>query len=128
MNTKATGALVLAAFVFCLQAMPVYAEESAAKTDPKLQYETTMQQRLSSVGKQLDELKAKAGTKAADARKEVNQYFSDADKKREAAAKELDSLRSATNEKWEQVKPRLNKAVDDFEKAIEKAKDKLHHE
>jgi hypothetical protein len=130
-STTVVPALILTLFIAGIYAAPVRAEEKSAapaaavEPEQKQQYEKTMQERLRNVGKQLDELKAKAGTKAEKARDEINQYFSDADKKGEKAAHELESLRKATNEKWEQVKPTLNKAVDDFEKAIDKAKAKL---
>lgn len=130
-STPVFLALILTLFISGMNAAAAGAEEkssmpaTAVEPEQKQKYEKTMQERLRNVGKQLDELKAKAGTKADKAREEINQYFSEADKKGEAAANELQSLRKATNEKWEQVKPTLNKAVDDFEKAIEKAKAKL---
>lgn len=91
-------------------------------TQKKEQYEKSMEERLKNLGKQLDELNAKAAQRTEEARKELDQYLKDAEKKQQAASRKLEEMRKASAAKWRKFTSDMNKAADEFEKAYERAK------
>lgn len=100
-------------------------QQQATTPEPaqhKEQYEKTMEERLRKVGKQLDELKARAATMTEQARKDTKHQLADADKKRKAASRKLEEMRKKSEKEWNKFTAELDKAADDMEKAFEKAK------
>jgi len=88
----------------------------------KEQYEKTMEERLGKLGKQLDELKAKAAAMTEQARKDMNRQLAEADKKRKIASRKLEELRKKSEKEWNKFTAELDEAANDLEKAYEKAK------
>lgn len=88
----------------------------------KEQYEKSMEERLKNLGKQLDELNAKAAQRTEEVKKELGQYLKDAEKKQQAASQKLEEVKKASAEKWRKFTSDMNKAADEFEKAFERAK------
>ncbi|HUL00907.1 MAG TPA: hypothetical protein VLX29_08640 [Nitrospirota bacterium] len=91
----------------------------------KKQYEHTMEERLGKLGRQLDELKAKAAVKTEEARKEMKKYLVEAEKKQKKASRELEKLRKASVAGWKKISAKMDKAADEFEDAYEKAKSRM---
>ncbi len=91
----------------------------------KEQYRKSMEERLAKLGKELDELQARAGTMAVQARKDVDKYLAEADKKRDAAMKKFEQIHSESARKWKKFTSEMNKAADDFEKAFQRAKSRF---
>ncbi len=98
------------------------ADEQAESTRQKEQYEKTMEARFATLGRQLDELKAKSAHMAAETRKDLNHYLIDAEKKQHAASRELETMRKQSVKTWKHFTSATDAAVDEFEKAYEKAK------
>ncbi len=86
------------------------------------QYEKTMEERLAKLGKQLDELKAKAATMTEGARKEIEQQLAEAEKKRKAASRKLEAMQKKSAAQWKKFSTEMDEAWGEFEKAYEKAK------
>ncbi len=91
----------------------------------KEQYEKSMEERLKKLGRQLDELRAKAAAMTEQARKDVNSYLAEAEKKQKAASRKLDKLRKESVKKWKKFTSEMDAAMDDFERAYEKAKSRF---
>ena len=100
------------------------AQQAAATetSQQKEEYEKSMEERLGNIGKQFDELRAKANARTEEARKELNQYLKDAETKQAAASRKLEETRKASVKKWKKFTSDMNKAADEFEKAYESAK------
>jgi ribosome recycling factor len=88
----------------------------------KEHYEKNMEERLSKLGKKLDEIKAKAAAMTEQARKEMSQYVADAEKKQKAASQKLSEIRKESGKKWKKFTSEMDAAADDFAKAYERAK------
>ena len=88
----------------------------------KEQYEKTMEKRLGDLGRQLDDLKAKAAAMAKEAQKEIKQHIAEAEKKRKVASRELETMRKKSTKEWKKFSSNVDKSLDEFEKAYEKAK------
>ncbi len=101
---------------------PERPENGPTATQPREQYEKSMEERLGRIGRQLDELKAKAAGKTEQAREEMKQLVADAEKKREAASRKLEEMRRETKNKWRRFVSDMNRAADDFEQAFERAR------
>jgi molecular chaperone GrpE (heat shock protein) len=104
------------------------ATEQAAtpnESQEKKHYEKNMQERLGKLGKQLDELKAKAAAMTEQARKDINQDLAKAEEKREAASRKLEKMRKESVARWKKFSADLDNAADDFENAFKKAKDRF---
>jgi gas vesicle protein len=84
-----------------------------------------MQERLGKLGKQLDELKAKAAAMTAEAQKDINQDLAKADERRAAASRKLEKIRKESGTTWEKFSTELDQAADDFENAYKKAKERF---
>ncbi|MGE5172394.1 MAG: hypothetical protein ACM3MD_01040 [Betaproteobacteria bacterium] len=91
----------------------------------KEQYEKNMEERLKKLGRQLDELKAKAAYMTEQARKDINSYMAEAEKKQKAASRKLDEIRKESVKKWKKFTAEMDAAMDDFERAYEKAKSRF---
>jgi len=123
--------LLLAALLISASPLVSYAEEKGQQattkeaSSEKVQYEKSAEERLRKIGKQLDELKARAETKTGQARKEMSKHIAEAEKKQQAAAKKLEELRKQSAKKWKKVSSEMSRAVDDFEQAYEKAKSRF---
>jgi len=103
-------------------------EQQAAtpnESQQKKHYEKNMQERLGKLGKQLDELKAKAAAMTAEAQKDINQDLAKADERREAASRKLEKIRKESVTTWEKFSTELDQAADDFENAYKKAKERF---
>ncbi len=88
----------------------------------KEKYERTMEERLSKLDKQLDEMKAKAAVMTEQARKDMKRYLADAEKKQKTASRKLQEIRKESGEKWKKFAAEMDAAADDFAKAYERAK------
>jgi biopolymer transport protein ExbB/TolQ len=125
--------LLLLTVLFLIVISPVLS--SAAETaqqsktaDPaqqKEEYEKSMEERLRILGKQLDELKAKAAARTEEARKDLNRYIKDADKKEEAASRKLEETRKASVKMWKKFVSDMDAAADDFETAYKRAEQRF---
>ncbi len=121
---------------FCLTAVLLIAvnplslyggEKEQQKTAPeafqhKEQYESSMEERLRRLGKQLDELRAKAVTMSEEARNKMNHYLAEAEKKQRAAMRKLEEIQKKSEKEWKKLSADMDKAADEFEKAYERAK------
>jgi TolA-binding protein len=122
--------------VFCLTAVLLIAvsplslyggekeqqETALEASQHKEQYESSMEERLRRLGKQLDELRTKAATTSEEARKEMNHYLAEAEKKQRAAMRKLEEMRKKSEKEWKKLSAEMDKAADEFEKAYERAK------
>ena len=88
----------------------------------KEHYEKNMEERLSKLGKKLDEIKAKAAAMTEQTRKDMTQYVADAEKKQKAASQKLAEIRKESGKKWKKFTSEMDAAADDFAKAYERAK------
>ena len=93
-----------------------------AASQHREQYEKTMEERLGKLGKQLDELRAKAAAMTEQARKDVDRQLAEAEKKQKAASRKLEEIRKKTEKEWKEFTTDMNEAADELEKAYEKAK------
>jgi F0F1-type ATP synthase membrane subunit b/b' len=103
------------------------AEKDKATAAPEISqqrehYEKTMEERLAKLGKQLDELKAKAATMTDGARKEIKQQLAEAEKKQKAASRKLEAMRKKSAAQWKKFSTEMDEAWGEFVKAYEKAK------
>jgi F0F1-type ATP synthase membrane subunit b/b' len=125
---KRTLHIVAILFFIALSPFLSFADEkNNTATTPEVsqqreQYEKTMEERLAKLGKQLDELKAKAATMTEAARKEVNQQLAEAEKKQMAASRKLEAMRKKSAAQWKKFSTEMDEAWGEFEKAYEKAK------
>ena len=100
-------------------------ERSAASQEmsqDKEHYEKSMEERLGKLGKQLDEMKAKAAAMTEQARKDMGKYVADAEKKQKAASRKLAEMRKKSGKKWKKFASEMDAAADDFATAYERAK------
>ena len=103
-------------------------EQQAAtpnESQQKKHYEKNMQERLGKLGKQLDELKAKAAAMTEQARKDINRDLAAVEKKRESASRKLEATRKESAATWKKFSADLDQAADDFENAYKKAKERF---
>lgn len=108
-----------------LPSLMAAAEQQAAtpnESQQKRQYEKAMEERLRKLGKQLDELKAKAAGMTEEARKDFNQYLVEAKKEQKSASRKLKEMRKESGTEWKKFSTELDKAAADLEKAYEKTK------
>jgi hypothetical protein len=97
------------AMLFLISSSPLPAfsvEQERPATAPtamqkREQFEKSMEECLGRLGQQLDELKAKAAEKKAQARVEMKQFLSEAEKKQGAASRKLEEMRKASKNKWQ---------------------------
>jgi Skp family chaperone for outer membrane proteins len=95
---------------------------SAQLSQEKEKYERTMEERLSKLGKELDEMKTRASAMSEQARKDMKRYLADAERKQKAASRKLQEIRKESGEKWKKFVDEMDAAADDFAKAYERAK------
>ncbi len=127
------GISSLFALMLLLAAVPLstLATEKASSTkapqtaQQKEQYEKSMEERLRKIGKDLDELKAKAAGLTEEARKEMNRYIEDAEKKQQAASRRIEEMRKESETKWKEFTDEMNAMMNELEKTYEKAKTHL---
>lgn len=93
-----------------------------ATSQHREQYEKTMEERLGKLGKQLDELRAKAAAMTEQARKDLDRQLAEAEKKQKAASRKLEEIRKTSEKEWKKFTAEMNEAADELEKAYEKAK------
>jgi uncharacterized protein YxeA len=125
--------LFLLTVLFLIVISPVIsrAAETAQQSkaaDPvkqKEEYEQSMEERLRILGKQLDELKVKAAARTEEARKDLNRYIKDAEKKEEAASRKLEETRKASVKMWKKFVSDMDAAADDFETAYKRAEQRF---
>jgi len=103
------------------------AQEGQQATSPdtpqqKEQFEKSIEERLRTLGKQLDELKAKAATMTDQVKKDMKEDLNAAEKKRKIASQKMAQMRKETERKWNKFSKEMNEATNDFERAYEKAK------
>lgn len=128
---RLTLSLTVLLFILVSPLSLIAAEQEQQTTSPKTaqekeQFEKSMQERLGKLGKQLDELKAKAATKSEQAGKKIKDYLEDAEAKQKEAARKLYELKDASKDTWEKFSVEIDKAAQDFEKAYENAKSRIN--
>jgi hypothetical protein len=99
-----------------------HASSERHQPQEKKKYENNMEERLARLGKQLDEINAKAAVMTKQARKDMNKYLNDAKKKQKIALRKLQHIRKESAEKWKQLTSEMDAAADSFAKAYEKAR------
>jgi ATP-dependent Lon protease len=85
--------LLLAAPLSALTTEKTPGTKAPETAQQKEQYEKSMEERLRKIGRELDELKGKATNMTEEARKEMNRYLEDAEKKQKAASRKLEEMR-----------------------------------
>jgi uncharacterized protein YpuA (DUF1002 family) len=103
------------------------AEEAKSATSPettqqKEQYEKGMEERLKKLGRELDELNAKAAATTEQAKTDINRRIAEARTKQKAASAKLEEMRTKSVKKWKKFVSETDAAMDEFEKAFERAK------
>jgi hypothetical protein len=121
---------LMIAVALLLAAAPwrVYAAgEAKGATSPeaaqqKEQYEKGMEERLKKLGRELDELNAKAAAMTEQAKEDINRGIAEARTKQKAASAKLEEMRKKSVKKWKKFVSETDAAMDEFEKAYERAK------
>jgi hypothetical protein len=103
------------------------AGEAKGTTSPeasqqKEQYEKGMEERLKKLGRELDELNAKAAAMTEQAKTDINRRIAEAKTKQKAASAKLEEMRKKSVKKWKKFVSETDAAMDEFEKAYERAK------
>jgi len=88
----------------------------------KVQYEKSMEERLKKLGRELDELNAKAAAMTEQAKMDINRRIAEAKTKQKAASAKLEEMRKKSEKKWKKFAAETDAAMDEFEKAYERAK------
>jgi uncharacterized protein YlxW (UPF0749 family) len=88
----------------------------------KEQYEKSMEERFKKLGRELDELNAKAATMTEQVKKDINRGIAEARTKQKAASAKLEEMRKKSIKKWKKFVSETDAAMDEFEKAYERAK------
>lgn len=112
----------VSAFPLLLSATERTGGSHSEEMQQKEQYEKSMEERLRKLGKELDELKAKAATMTRHASGELDRYIADAEKKRKAVARKLNEMKREGKKKWGRFSGEVNAAMEEFEKAYERAR------
>jgi hypothetical protein len=97
----------------------------AASPEPaqqKEQYEKSMQERLKKLGKELDELNARAAAMTEQAKTDVNRGIAEAKAKQKDASEKLEEMQKKSVKTWKKFVSETDSAMDEFEKAFERAK------
>lgn len=95
---------------------------SGTDTQQREQYEKSMEERFKKLGKEMDELKARAATMTKQAGKEMDRCIADAEKKRREVSRRLDEMKAESRKKRDKFMNEMNAAMEEFEKAFERAK------
>jgi DNA anti-recombination protein RmuC len=88
----------------------------------KEQYEKSMEERLKKLGRELDELNAKAASMTEQVKKDINRGIAEARAKQKAASAKLEEMRKKSVKRWKKFVSETDAAMDEFEKAYERAK------
>lgn len=88
----------------------------------KGQYEKAMEERLKKLGRELDELNAKAATMTEQAKTDINRGIAEARTKQKAASAKLEEMQKRSEKKWKKFMSETDAAMDEFEKAYARAK------
>jgi TolA-binding protein len=95
---------------------------SVEASQQKKQYEKGMEERLKKLGRELDELNARAATMTEQAKTDINRGIAEARAKQKAASAKLEEMRKRSEKKWKKFMSETDAAMDEFEKAYERAK------
>jgi uncharacterized protein YpuA (DUF1002 family) len=95
---------------------------SVEASQQKKQYEKGMEERLKKLGRDLDELNARAATMTEQAKIDINRGIAEARTKQKAASTKLEEMRKRSEKKWKKFIAETDAAMDEFEKAYERAK------
>lgn len=112
-------------FFAVLLPLPSPAQKAAAPGTARAQrdqHEKSLEERFRKLGKALDELHAKAERMTKEARKEIDRYLADAEKKRKEVARKFERMKTEGKKRRDKLIDEMNKAVEEFEKAFERAK------
>jgi peptidoglycan hydrolase CwlO-like protein len=88
---------------------------SNEQKEEKESYKKQTAEKLKTLDKKLDELKAKASEVKSDAKKEFNHDMTELQKKQKVAEKKWTALKKASAKEWEKVKSEMSSAVQDLE-------------
>jgi len=120
--------MIAALLLFAVAPGNVYAAEETKGTasveapQQKGQYEKGMEERLKKLGRELDELNARAAAMTAQAKNDINHRIAEARTKQKAASEKLEEMRKRSEKKWKKFTSETDAAMDEFEKAFERAK------
>ncbi len=122
--------LMMIAVVLLFSAAPwrAYAAGEATSTaspedaQQKAQYEKSMEERFKKLGRELDELNARAAAMTEQAKTDINRGIAEARVKQKAASAKLEEMRKRSEKKWKKFMSETDAAMDEFEKAYERAK------
>ncbi len=92
------------------------------ETQQKARYEKNMEERFKKLGRDLDDLAAKASAMTEHAKQEINRGIAEARTKQKAASFKLEEMRKKSVKKWKKFVAETDAAMDEFEKAFERAK------
>jgi hypothetical protein len=95
---------------------------SPGPAQQKEQYEKSMQERLKKLGKELDELNARAAAMTEQAKTDVNRGIAEAKAKQKDASEKLEEMQKKSVKTWKKFVSETDAAMDEFEKAFERAK------
>ncbi len=114
--------LLVAVPLFALAAEQTPVTKAPEPVQQKEQYEKSIEERLRKIGKELDELKAKAAEMTEEARKEMNQQIEEIEMKEKLASLKLEEMRKESQKKWKKVTDEMNAAMNELVTAYEKTK------
>ncbi len=114
--------LLVAVPLFALAAEQTPVTKAPEPVQQKEQYEKSIEERLRKIGKELDELKAKAAEMTEEARKEMNQQIEETEMKEKLASLKLEEMRKESQKKWKKVTDEMNAAMNELVTAYEKTK------
>ncbi len=95
--------LLVAVPLFALAAEQTPVTKAPEPVQQKEQYEKSIEERLRKIGKELDELKAKAAEMTEEARKEMNQQIEEIEMKEKLASLKLEEMRKESQKDWKKV-------------------------
>jgi hypothetical protein len=93
---------------------------SSEQKEDKESYKKQVEEKLNTVDKKLNELKAKSVEVKDDAKKEFNREMAELQKKQKAAKQKWVALKKTSAKKWDKVKSEMSSAVQDLEDTYEK--------
>ena len=120
--------MIAVLLLFSVAPWSLYAAEEAtgaaspAAAQQKAQYEKSMEERLKKLGRELDELAARAAAMTEQAKEDVNRGIAEAKTKQKDASAKLEVMRKKSVKKWEKFVSETDASMAEFEKAYSRAK------
>ena len=103
-----------------------YADAKAAEQENDMQsFKKQAEERLKTLDKKLDELKAKAPEVKTEVKKEFKKAMTDLRMKQKLAKQKWTAVKKASEKRWEKAKSELSAAIQDLEDSYEKTVSKF---